>query len=80
VTTPAVDEATDESAGESAAYLGSAERVLRRDDSSAVLRLSEAEAAVLAGDPDDPPTGDAGDQRMILNMGPSHPSTHGVLR
>ena len=60
--------------------LGSDERVLRRDDSSAVLRLSEAEAAVLAGDPDDPPTGDAADQRMILNMGPSHPSTHGVLR
>ena len=80
VTNPAVDEATDESAGESAAHLGSAERVLRRDDSSAVLRLSEAEAAVLAGDPNDPPTGDAGDQRMILNMGPSHPSTHGVLR
>ena len=80
VTNPAVDEATDESARESAAHLGSAERVLRRDDSSAVLRLSEAEAAVLAGDPNDPPTGEAGDQRMILNMGPSHPSTHGVLR
>ena len=80
VTNPAVDEATDESAGESATHLGSAARVLRRDDSSAVLRLSEAEAAVLAGDPNDPPTGEAGDQRMILNMGPSHPSTHGVLR
>ena len=38
VTNPAVDEATDESAGESAAHLGSAARVLRRDDSSAVLR------------------------------------------
>ena len=46
--------------------LGSDERVLRRDDSSAVLRLSEAEAAVLAGDPDDPPTGDAADQRMKI--------------
>ena len=45
-----------------------------------MLRLSEAEAAVLAGGPDDPPAGDASDQRMILNMGPSHPSTHGVLR
>jgi NADH-quinone oxidoreductase subunit D len=35
---------------------------------------------VLVGDPDDPPTGDVADQRMILNMGPAHPSTHGVLR
>ena len=60
--------------------LGPSERVYRRDDTSAVLRLSEAEAAVLAGSPDDPPTGDIADQRMILNMGPSHPSTHGVLR
>ena len=55
--------------------LGDPERVFRRDD-SAVLRLSEAEAADLAGDPGDP----ADDHRMILNMGPSHPSTHGVLR
>ena len=60
--------------------LGSAERVCRRDETSAVLRLSEAEAAVLAGGLDDPPAGDISDQRMILNMGPSHPSTHGVLR
>ena len=60
--------------------LGPSERVYRRDDTSAVLRLSEAEAAVLAGSPDDPPTGDIADQRMILNMGPAHPSTHGVLR
>ena len=60
--------------------LGPSERVYRRDDTSAVLRLSEAEAAVLAGSPDDLPTGDIADQRMILNMGPSHPSTHGVLR
>ncbi len=60
--------------------LGPSERVYRRDDTSAVLRLSEAEAAVLAGGPDDSPTGDIADQRMILNMGPSHPSTHGVLR
>ena len=54
--------------------LGSAERVHRRDG-SAVLRVSEAEAFELAGDPDNPD-----DERMILNMGPSHPSTHGVLR
>ena len=54
----------------------SAERVMRRGDDSAVLRLSEAEAARIgddAADPDD-------DERVMLNMGPAHPSTHGVLR
>jgi NADH-quinone oxidoreductase subunit D len=42
----------------------------------AVLRLSEAEAARLgdvSAEPDE-------DQTMIINMGPQHPSTHGVLR
>ena len=54
----------------------SAERVLRRGDDSAVLRLSEAEAAQIGNDP----TTMADDERVLLNMGPSHPSTHGVLR
>jgi NADH-quinone oxidoreductase subunit D len=39
----------------------------------ATLRLSEAEAAELTAGPDE-------DQTMIINMGPQHPSTHGVLR
>ena len=42
----------------------------------AVLRMSEAEAAQLGDLPEDPDE----DQTMILNMGPAHPSTHGVLR
>ncbi|MBM3827546.1 MAG: NADH-quinone oxidoreductase subunit D [Actinobacteria bacterium] len=42
----------------------------------AVLRMSEAEAAKLGQLPVDPDE----DQTMIINMGPQHPSTHGVLR
>ena len=49
----------------------SAERVFRRGNDSAILRLSESE--VQAYKPDD-------DRRMVINMGPQHPSTHGVLR
>ena len=41
-----------------------------------VLRMSEKEAAALGGVPADPEE----DQTMIINMGPQHPSTHGVLR
>ncbi len=42
----------------------------------AVLRMSEAEAAKLAEVQTEAPE----DQTMIINMGPQHPSTHGVLR
>jgi NADH-quinone oxidoreductase subunit D len=38
-----------------------------------VLRMSEAEAAELEALPGE-------DETMIINMGPQHPSTHGVLR
>ena len=41
-----------------------------------VLRMSEADAAKLGELPTDP----SEDQTMIINMGPQHPSTHGVLR
>ena len=54
-------------------------RVRRRDD-GAVLRLSEADASVVAGGGYDPAKEVDGGQRMILNMGPARPSTHGVLR
>jgi NADH-quinone oxidoreductase subunit D len=53
-----------------------AQRVRERGPESAVLRLSEAQAAEIGND--DTTTDD--DQRVLLNMGPAHPSTHGVLR
>ena len=60
---------------------GRQELQLRRDvsekeilrGSGAVLRMSESEVAALAGTQSE-------DQTMIINMGPQHPSTHGVLR
>jgi len=46
-------------------------------ESGAVLRMTEVESqnidTTFDGDP-------VGDERMIMNMGPQHPSTHGVLR
>ena len=64
----------ESSAGADPAVLVGADRVSGRDN--AVLRLSEAEAAAMSLTPED----EFGDQKMIINMGPSHPSTHGVLR
>ena len=52
----------------------SAKELLREVGS--VLRMSEAEAAKLA----ETEAGNPEDQTMIINMGPQHPSTHGVLR
>ena len=48
-----------------------AARVFQRGDNSAILRMSESE--INAYKPD-------GKRRMVVNMGPQHPSTHGVLR
>ena len=45
-------------------------------EAGAVLRMRESEAAALADVQQD--VGE--DQSMIINMGPQHPSTHGVLR
>ena len=71
--TAPVDEASAEAGA--AGPVAGAERVSRREP-SAVLRMSEAEAAAIGGDPEDPDD----DELVLLNMGPSHPSTHGVLR
>jgi len=52
----------------------SAKEILREVGS--VLRMSEAEVAKIGQMPADADE----DQTMIINMGPQHPSTHGVLR
>jgi len=66
---------TDEGGQELKARHELGARELLREVGS-VLRMSEAEAAALALDEIDP----SADETMIINMGPQHPSTHGVLR
>ncbi len=69
-----IREGNDEQQGLRARSELTARELLREVGS--VLRMSEADAAKLGQVVPEP----SEDQTMIINMGPQHPSTHGVLR
>ena len=66
----AVETATDPSATDASPT----DSAVRSRDNSAVLRIGEDDGERLEAE------SNASDTSMIMNMGPQHPSTHGVLR
>jgi NADH-quinone oxidoreductase subunit D len=68
-----------ETNNQSSSVTNNDERVRLREG-SAVLRISESEATSKAVNELTETSDPSEETRMILNMGPSHPSTHGVLR
>lgn len=72
---PVISAGTSEGRQEMTARSQQTAKELLREVGS-VLRMSEAEAEALATIQEDADE----DQTMIINMGPQHPSTHGVLR
>ena len=68
-----------ETSGQSLSVASNDDRVRLREG-SAVLRISESDATSKAGNEITETADPSEETRMILNMGPSHPSTHGVLR
>ena len=68
-----------ETSNQSLSALSNDERVCLREG-SAVLRISESDATSKTKNEITETSDPSEETRMILNMGPSHPSTHGVLR
>ena len=68
-----------ETSNQSLSALCNDERVCLREG-SAVLRISESDATSKTKNEITETSDPSEETRMILNMGPSHPSTHGVLR